>query len=344
MNVTLESDKPTPDGFTYHMLAFVLRRLAHALAIVLIATIASFVPLQLAPGDPLLTTGDLRVSSAEQRAVARAAQGLDRPVPEHLLEYVTRVSRGDFGQSTIEQRRVSSVLGEALPRTLLLSSAGLLLATLLGMAIGTFEGWRPHDAVASRLGAVLTALYAIPEVVLAIALLATFGLVLGLFPVGTMADPMIELTRGWFERVRDRAWHLALPATTLAMAWGAAIARQQRASMRRMANEHFVRTARAKGAPAHRVLLVHALRPALPSSVALLGTMIPVLVGGTVIVETLFSWPGMGSLIVRAVSLRDYPLVAGAVILVATTVAIGSLVSDLAVRVLDPRADDDARG
>lgn len=325
------------------MLAFFLRRLAHALAIVLFATMASFTLLRLAPGDPLLSTGDARAPSAQERAEERARLGLDLPIATQLTAYLRMVSKGDLGRSIIEQRPVSAVLRDALPATLLLSGTGLLLAGLLGITIGTLEGWCPQARIARYLGTTLTALYAIPEVVLAIALLGVFGLALGLFPAGMMADPLIELTGAWGDRARDRAWHLALPAAALALAWGAAIARQQRASIRQLSNEHFVRTAHAKGASARRVLLAHALRPALPGTVALLGTMIPVLVGGTVLVETLFSWPGMGSLIVRAVSLRDYPLVAGAVILVATTVAIGSLGADLLARTLDPRSADTTR-
>ncbi len=324
------------------MLLFLLRRLLHALAIVMFATVASFVLLRMAPGDPLLSTGELRAPTAQMRAAARAMNGLDRPISHQLGAYLAAVARGDLGESLVEHRPVSAVLSDALPATLLLSSAGLALAALLGIAVGTLEGWRPHDPMASRIGTVLTTLYAIPEVVLAIGLLGAFGLVLGLFPVGTMSDPIVELTGGWFARMRDHAWHLALPATALALGWGAAIARQQRASMRHMSREHFVRTARAKGVSPGRVLVVHAMRPALPSTIAMLGTMLPVLVGGTVIVESLFSWPGMGSLVVRAVGLRDYPLVAGAVILVAATVGLGSLLSDCIVLALDPRGRDAA--
>lgn len=325
------------------MLAFLLRRLAHALAIVLFATIASFVLLRLAPGDPLLSTGDVRTATSEARALTRSRLGLDRPIASQLATYLGRVAAGDLGQSIVEQRPVSAVLRDALPATLLLSGSGLLLATMLGMTIGTLEGWRPDARPARSIGTILTALYAVPEVVLAIALLGVFGLSLGLFPVGTMADPLVDLSGTWSERLRDRAWHLALPASALALAWGAAIARQQRVAIRQLSGEGFVRTAHAKGASPARVLLAHALRPALPGTVALLGTMVPVLVGGTVIVETLFSWPGMGSLIVRAVGMRDYPLVAGAVILVAASVAAGSLVADLFARALDPRSSDTAR-
>ena len=322
------------------MIAFAARRLLNALAIVLFATIVSFVILRLAPGDPLLAAADGSATNAATRAMLRARYGLDQPLLVQAAAYFTRVARGDLGTSIVEQRPVATVLADALPTTLVLSGAGLCLAILLGIAIGTLQGWRPHDRLGALFGNALTALYTVPELVLAIVLLALFGVQLGLFPVGGMSDPLVELTGGIVARARDRVWHLTLPGVALALAWGAAIARQQRAAMREISDEQFVRTAYAKGVPGRTVWLHHAMRPALPTTIALIGTMLPALVGGTVVIEALFSWPGMGSLIVRAVGLRDYPVVAGAVVLVATAVAAGTLCTDLLVHLADPRSRD----
>jgi peptide/nickel transport system permease protein len=324
------------------MASLILRRLVHAVAIVAIATVASFVLLRLAPGDPLLASVAQPGMSAAARAELRARHGLDRPLPAQVMAYSAAVVRGDLGLSIVEQRPVARVLADALPATLLLSGVALVLAIVLGIATGTMQGWRPHDRVAVSLGSALTLLYALPEIVLGVVMLALFGLYLGIFPVGGMADPMVELTGGPAARLRDRAWHLALPALTLALAWGAALARQQRAAMREIAGEDFVRTARAKGARPAAVWARHAMRPALPATVALIGTMLPVLAGGTVIVEMLFSWPGMGSLIVRGVAARDYALVAGSVIVVGAVIALGTLLADLVVLALDPRLRDGA--
>ena len=325
------------------MIAFLFRRLLHALAMVAVATIVSFVLLRLAPGAPAIPLLEGRVATDTERAAFRVRQGLDRSIAAQLASYTGRAARGDFGVSLVEARPVTAVLADAIPATLLLSCSALCLAVLLGVTVGSVQGWRPDDPFSAWIGAALISLYAVPEVVLALVLLAIFGLTLGMFPVGGMADPLVDLAGGAGERFRDKLWHLVLPASTLALAWGAAIARQQREAMREIAREHFVRTARAKGVRAGSIWLRHAMRPALPTTVALIGTMLPVLAGGTVVVEALFAWPGMGSLIVRAVSLRDYPLVAGAVLLVATSVAIGTFCADAIVRLLDPRVADATR-
>lgn len=319
------------------MLAYLVRRLLHALAIVAFATVASFVLLHLAPGDPLQAELEQPGRTAEQRSALRQRYGLERSLPAQVVSYVVRVAHGDLGVSISEQRPVTRVLADALPATLLLSATALALAVVVGVATGTLQGWRPRDRLSAAVGTALTTFYALPEIVVAVGVLSVLGLQLRLFPVGGMNDPMVALTGDLPARLFDRAWHLALPAMTLALAWGAAIARQQRVAMREVASEHFVRTARAKGVRAGAVWARHAMRPSLPGTVALIGTMVPVLAGGTVVVESMFSWSGMGALLVRAVAQRDYPLVAGAVVVVSLVTATGTLLADLAVCALDPR-------
>jgi peptide/nickel transport system permease protein len=137
------------------------------------------------------------------------------------------------------------VLAEALPATVALSAAALLLAVAIGIATGTLQAWRPGDRLARWIGTGLTMLYALPEIVVAGGLLALLGLGLRLFPIGGMTDPLVDAMGGTFEKLRDRVWHIALPALALALAWAAAIARQQRVAMRDVVSEDFVRTARA---------------------------------------------------------------------------------------------------
>ncbi len=321
---------------------FLLRRLLHATMVVILAAGSSFVLLRLAPGDAASMSVESPGLSATAREAMRERLALDRPLPSQVAAYMASLARGDFGVSSSEQRPVLTVLSEALPATLLLSGAALIAATVLGLTVGTLQGWRPRDRVIASVSAALTVLYALPEIVLGIGLLAVFGLLFPLFPVGGMTDPLVELTAGTGARLLDRAWHLVLPASVLALGWSAAIVRQQRAAMRDIASEHHIRTARAKGVPDLVVLRRHAMRPALPGTIALVGTMLPTLVGGTVIVESLFSWPGMGSLIVRGVALRDAPLVVGAVVVIATVIAVGTVVTELLVRVLDPRVREPA--
>ncbi len=314
----------------------------HALAIVAFAALASFVLLQLAPGDAATQSADRPGRNSAAQAAMRERLGLNRSVPAQALAYVMDVARGDLGVSFAEQRSVRSVLADALPATMMLSGAGLVLACVFGVGIGTAQGWRPNNRVAATLGTALTLLYTLPEVVVGVALMAVFGLVWSVLPVGGMTDPLVELTGGFGAQFVDRLRHLALPSFALALVWSAAIARQQRTAVREVALAAFVRTAHAKGLGDARVLRRHVMRSALPGTVAVIGTMLPALAGGTVIIEALFAWPGMGSLLVRSVALRDAPVVAGAVIVMALVIAMGTLITDAVVGWLDPRTRAEA--
>lgn len=315
----------------------IIRRLGRSVLVVLVATTASFALLRLAPGDATTGSVEGRGRSASERAALAEQLGLHRPLPVQLARYVGDVLRGRLGVSTSEGRPVVAVIGDALPATALLSGTALLLAACLGVSVGTLQGWRPESRAARVAATVLTAGYAVPEVVLGTGLLAVFALQTGLFPAGGLDDPLVALTGSTLARWRDRGWHLVLPAAALALSWSAVFVRQQRQAVRVTAGEPHVRAARARGVAPTRLLLRHVLRPSVAGSVALLGTMLPAVAGGTIVVESLFSWPGMGSLLVRAVTLRDAPLVAGIVILVTAAVAAGSLLTELLVSRLDPR-------
>jgi peptide/nickel transport system permease protein len=315
----------------------IIRRLGRSVLVVLVATTASFALLRLAPGDATTGSVEGRGRSASERAALAEQLGLHRPLPVQLARYVGDVLRGRLGVSSSEGRPVVAVIGDALPATALLSGTALLLAAVLGVSVGTLQGWRPESRAARLAATVLTAGYAVPEVVLGTGLLAVFALQTGLFPAGGLDDPLVALTGSALARWRDRGWHLVLPAAALALSWSAVFVRQQRQAVRVTAGEPHVRAARARGVAPARLLVWHVLRPSVAGSVALLGTMLPAVVGGTIVVESLFSWPGMGSLLVRAVTLRDAPLVAGIVILVTAAVAAGSLLTELLVSRLDPR-------
>ncbi|MCE2902298.1 MAG: ABC transporter permease [Gemmatimonas sp.] len=319
----------------------IIRRVGRSVLVVLLATTASFALLRLAPGDATTGSVEGRGRSVAARAALAERLGLERPLPVQLARYAGDVLRGRLGVSSSEGRPVVAVLGDALPATVLLSGTALVLATLLGMCIGTLHGWRPDSRGARVAATALTAGYAMPEVVLGTALLAVFALHLGLFPAGGLDDPLVALTGSGMVRWRDRGWHLVLPATALALSWSAGLVRQQRQAVRAMAADPHVRAARARGVAPWRLLMRHVLRPSVAGSVALLGTMLPAVVGGTIVVESLFSWPGMGSLLVQAVTLRDAPLVGGIVIVVSAAVAAGSLLTELLVSRLDPRLRTD---
>ncbi len=319
------------------MTTSLLSRLLHTGAVILAASTLCFALLHMAGGDAL--SGDTTQSgrSAEARAMLRARMGLDDPIATQYVRYVARAVRGDLGHSFTDGRPVASVIGEAFRHSLLLCGSGLVAATLLGLVVGGAQGWRPRNRLARTLGEGLTALYAIPEFVIAIVLIGGLGYAAAVLPVGGMSDPLVQLTGSRLQRWTDVARHLVLPTIALALGWGAAVARQQRAALRECAEADFVRTARAKGLAERAVLIRHAVRPSLGAVVALVGLMLPVLAGGAVVVEAVFAWPGMGSLLLRAVSQRDVPVVSGAALLLSTAVGLSSLAADMAVRALDPR-------
>jgi peptide/nickel transport system permease protein len=315
----------------------VVGRLAHAGVVMLVALTLSFALLHAVPGDALSSDTSQSGRSAESREVLRRRRGLDQPLAVQFTGYVARVLRGDLGRSYTTDRPVRDALAEALARTLLLAGSGLLAAIVLGMTVGILQGWRGDWWISRALGAALSGTYAMPEFVLAILLLSTLAYGTGWFPSGGMHDPLVQVTGSRSARWLDTARHLVVPALTLALGWGAAVSRQQRAALLDTAGTDFVRTARAKGVRERAVLFVHAVRPAMPAVLAIIGLLLPVLAGGAVVVEAVFGWPGMGSLLLRAVSARDVPMVGGAILVTTAAVTLSSVCVDLAVRVCDPR-------
>lgn len=318
-------------------MTYLLRRLLHVLAVVVIATSLGFFVLHIVPGDPLGTSTEQAGRSAEVRQQLQVQYGLDQPLLKQYANFVRRATVGDWGNSLSTGRPVVDALEEALGSSLMLSGTGLFLAILLGMSVGALQGWRPRAHAGRVLGSLLTALYVVPEFILAISLIFLFAYRLSVFPIGGSMDPMLSVVGSPAEQLRDRLWHLALPAITLAIGWGAAIARQQRNALIEVSSEDFVRTARAKGLSERVVFLRHVLPTSLTPVVVVVGLMLPVLVGGAVVVETVFAWPGLGSLLLKAIHARDYPLVSGAIVLTGAVVAAGSLLTDAALVMLNPR-------
>ncbi len=316
---------------------YLLRRLLHVLAVVAISTSLGFVVLHLVPGDPLGLATEQAGRSAAARAQLQAQYGLDKPLVQQYAAFAKRAVTGNWGVSMVSGRPVGEALREGLVNTLKLSGTGLLLAVLLGVSIGAWQGWRPQSVIGRMLGTVLTGLYVIPEFVVAITLITIFSYHLSVFPIGGAMDPVLSVVGSKSQQTRDQLWHLVLPAVTLGIGWGAAIARQQRTAVLDTRQEDFVRTARAKGVSANNVFFRHAFPVALPPVVTVIGLMLPVLVGGAVVVETVFAWPGLGSLLLKAIGARDYPLVSGAIVLTGFVVASGSVLTDVVLFALNPR-------
>lgn len=318
------------------MAAFLARRLgALGLVALGVATI-TFLLIHLAPGEPLAGSGENPYVSAEAIAQMRRNFALDQPLHVQYVRYVTNLLRGDWGLSFTMHRPVLEALRDALPNTLLLAAAALLVDFLLGVTVGALQGMRPgsrFDRVCS--GLTLT-LYSVPQFWLGLMLLLVFGQELRWLPVGGVVDPALYQARGVLGKLGDRAAHLVLPALTLGLIGAAATARYQRAAVLEVIRQDFIRTARAKGL-SETAVAVHALRNAVLPTITLLGLSLPMLLSGAVLVETVFAWPGMGRLAFEAIQRRDYPVITGAATLVALAVVAGNFVADVLTRIADPR-------
>jgi peptide/nickel transport system permease protein len=319
------------------VLGFLGRRLGHGAIVVAIVATVCFALIHLAPGDPFGSVLDDPHVTPALRAEWRARAGLDRPLAEQYVRFVANLARGDLGISYVDQRRVGAILAEALPRTLLLMGTGIAVSFVAGVLLGVLQAvhrGRPIDRV---LGGGAALVGSLPEFWLALILLLAFAYGVRLFPASGMVDGVMHDYMSPMGKLLDYLRHLALPVSTFTLLTTASVARLQRSAMLGVLPDDYVRTARAKGLSERRVIFRHALRNALLPTITLVGLAAPALVAGAVFIESIFSWPGMGLVAVRAVQGRDYHLVMASVLLGSTLVVIGGIVADVLQRLADPR-------
>ena len=319
------------------MAAFLLRRILLGVATVVAVATLTFVLVHAAPGEPYAFVIDDARFTPQQRATFRARYGLDDPMPVQYLRYMSRIARGDLGDSFTARRPVATVLRERLPRTLLLMGTAILAGFALGVGLGAWQASRAGSRRDRAIAAITVAIGSIPDFWIAIALLLLFALRLRWFPVTGMVDDTMHDYMSPAGKVADVLRHLVLPATSLLLLVVAVVARFQRAAVLDVLPEDFVRTARAKGVPATGVVFRHALRNALLPTITLLGLTLPALVGGAVFVETIFAWPGLGMLAVNAIVTRDYAVVLGVTTLASLMVVVAGISTDVAYTLVDPR-------
>jgi len=315
---------------------WLVRRVTASIAIVFAVVTFTFLLLHLAPGQPFLPGVETPIDPAVVAGL-RHDFGLDEPVLVQYAKYLRALTHGNLGESFALHRPVADALADAIPNTLVLAGAALALDLLLGLALGVYQAVHAHRLPDIGLGYATLFVGSLPTFWLALFLLLVFGQWLGWFPIGGVVDPVVHSSLPWAGRVADRLWHLALPALTLGCVGAAGTARYQRAAVLEVIAHDFVRTARAKGLPEQRVVLVHALRNAILPLVTILGLSLPFLLTGAVLVETVFAWPGMGKLAADAVFRRDYPVVLATAVTASTMVVLGSLVADVLYAVADPR-------
>lgn len=313
---------------------YLLRRLAQLVPTTAAILLIGFLLIHLAPGDPVLAlAGDN--GDAEYYAQVRQRFGLDQPLPQQLATYAANVLRGDLGTSYVQGRPVADVIAERLPATLLLTGTAVVVSTVVGVAAGVLAAVRRGRWPDLSINTVVLALYAAPVFLVGQLAILLLALRTGWFPVQGMTDPRGSATG--LARVADVAWHLVLPALVLAAQEVAAIVRLTRVGLADELTRDHIRTARAKGASRWRVVGKHGMRRPLLPVVTVLGGRVGHLVSGAVLVEVVFGWPGIGRLLVTALQTRDAPIVLGVFLLVAVSVVVANLVTDLGYLWLDPR-------
>lgn len=313
---------------------YVLRRLLQLGPTAAAILLVGFLLIHLAPGDPVLALAGEN-GDAEYYAFVREKFGLDESLPTQLATYAGNVVRGDLGSSYVQGRPVVDVIAERLPATLLLTGSALVFSTLAGVAIGVFSATRRRHWPDVSITVATLAIYSAPVFLVGQLAILLLALRLGWFPVQGMTDARTSATG--LNHVLDVAHHLALPALALAAQEVAAVSRLSRVGLLDELGRDHIRTARAKGVPERTVVLSHALRRAMLPVLTVVGGRIGQLVAGAVVVEVVFGWPGIGRLLVTAMQARDAPIVLGVFLLVAVTVVVANLLTDLVYAVLDPR-------
>ena len=311
------------------MRRYLIRRLAQGAVVLFVVSAVVFAIVHAAPGGPaLLNNPDVDPKMAKEM---EKQLGLDDPIPVQYARWLRNAVRGNLGRSYQHSLGTAELLWARIPNTLLLSGTALLLAVVLAVPLGMISAVYRYSAL--DYAATVTAFLgvSVPVFWLAILLIIVFSVTLGWLPSSGM------LTVGLPFSMRDRLLHLLMPSIVLATFPLAQLTRYVRSSMVDALAQDYVRTARAKGLPEREVLGRHALRNALIPMVTVLGVLTPRLLGGAVVTETIFAWPGLGRLAVEAAVTRDYPVILGATLLVSTLVVLSNLITDFLYVVIDPR-------
>ena len=310
------------------VIRFLFQRIAFGALVIVFASALTFFFVNLAPGGP---SSIMRFDvTAEQRDALIKRMGLDKPVTQRYVDWATSALRGDFGTSLLTDEPVTQRIGERLPNTLTLAGAALVLSIALGIPIGLIQALRRGSGLDHVLSLISAIGLAVPVFWLGIVLILVFAVSLGVLPsagVTGIAD----------DTVLERLRHLVLPMVALATTVLPTVVRFMRSAAIEVLHEDYIRTAASKGLAPRVVVTRHALRNALIPVVSAIGALVPRLLGGTVVTEVVFSWPGMGRLALEAAQGRDYPLITGLTVVVAAIAVATTLIVDIAYTRIDPR-------
>ena len=325
------------------MLSFAARFAQMLFVLWIVATILFFL-FRLMPGDPTVAYIDTTFNE-DQIKQLRATFGLDRPLPEQYLLYLRNLAVGEFGESFHHRQPVLKVLLGVLPNTVILTLTGLIIAYVFGTLAGAWLAWKRGSVAEGFAIPTVLALRAAPEFWLGMVLLAIFGFKLGWFPSGGANSAGANYSGEWARIFsRDFLWHLTLPALTLALYLQGLPLLLMRSNMLDVMSEDFITMARMKGLSNRAIILRHAARNALLPVATAFALGFGASIGGNVVVETVFSWPGLGKLLVAAVASSDYPVAQGAFFLITVVLVTMNFVADMLYSLLDPRVSHGRRG
>ena len=321
---------------TLKIFGLIVNRLVYEFVLLFAVLVLNFTLMHLAPGDVADTISQSMGGADEELLIEiRKDYGLDQPYYQQLATYIGKVLRFDLGHSFFFNEPVSKLVLERVPATLLLVITAQILALLLGVVLGVYSARKPNGIMSHFVTFFALFGYSAPVFWTGILLLIAFSLQIPLFPVAGMRDVTIE-GNFWVHAI-DVMKHMVLPVVTLASIFLALYSRLARATMIETLGTDFVRTARAKGLPERQVVYKHALRNSLSPVVTLAGLQFSAVVSGAVLVEAVFSWPGLGTLAFQSIIARDTPTILGILFFSALVVIIGNLLTDLALRFVDPR-------
>jgi len=319
------------------MAGYVIRRLVGLLPVLLGITVISFGVMHLAPGKPTDAAMQFNPkASLEARERMEKMLGLDQPLPVQYLTWLRRLGQMDFGRSFLDDRPVLEKILERLPVTVTINVWAIGLVFLIAVPLGVLAAVRPNGLFDRATTVFVFIGYSIPSFWLALVCMKLFGVNLHWLPVSGLHSLDYE-SFGLMHRWLDTAWHLMLPIGIMVFVGLAGLSRYSRSGMLEVLRQDYIRTARAKGLPERRVLFHHGLRNALLPIITILGLMLPAFLSGSVIMETVFSIPGMGRLFYDAVMARDYPVVMALTTISAVLTLVGNLLADLAYAYADPR-------
>jgi peptide/nickel transport system permease protein len=320
---------------------YIAQRFAQTLLVLFGVSLLTFALIHMTPGDPVLVMLGTDATPSELERL-RHLLGLDQPLYVQYLQYLGHLLTGQMGDSIFQHQPVSKLIGDRFPATVELTVAAMLIAVIVGMLTGVISAIRPYSAFDVTAMFVALAGVAMPVFWLGMLAILLFSLQLGWLPSFGRGEPFFQAVQYWIRTgdpsdLIDSLRHLILPALTLGAFSAALISRLVRSSLLEVLGQDYVRTARAKGIAQVPVISRHALPNALIPVVTVIGLQVGTLLGGAVLAETIFAWPGIGRLLIQAISQRDYPLVQGIVIVTALVVSLINLAVDLLYAAINPR-------